>query len=210
MAKEIPDDLALIHERLIKAFNHPTRVHALTVCTQRRASPKEIAAELGQEINKVSYHINELVKLNCLELVETKKRRNADEHFYTATVSPFVDAKTWKRIPKPDRIKLRIDLIKLMSAEIEVAAGALTLDTADNHISRVALRLDRQGWEEIVSRLAETLEDVCQIKESAAIRLGESDEATIDTRVNIIHFEAPPPQQRAKTCSTRRGGRAHH
>lgn len=192
MVIEIPDDLKLLHEQLAKAFSHPARAHALTVCTQRPASPKEIAAELGEEINKISSHMNELVKLACIELVDTKKRRNANEHFYAATIRPFVDAETWKRMPEPDRLKLRVDLIRHMSAEIEDAARAATLDRDDNHVSRVALRLDEQGWKEIVSRLAETLEDVCAIKESAAIRLGESDDTGIDTRVNIIHFETPP------------------
>lgn len=194
MAKQTQDDLTLLDSRLVKALSHPTRAHALTVCTQRPASPKEIAAELDRGINHVSYHINELLKLECVELVATKKRRNADEHFYKATVRHYFDAESWERVPEQERLKLRIDLIRMMSAEIGDAARAATLDTADNHISRVALRLDKQGWGEIVSRLAETLEDVLAIKESAAIRLGKSDEPGIDTRVNVIHFESPAPQ----------------
>ena len=189
--KKIQADVTLLDWRLVKALSHPTRAHALTVCTHRPASPKEIAAELGRDVNHVSYHVNELVKLECVELVDTKKRRNADEHFYKATVRHYFDAEAWEKVPSEDRQKLRIDLIKMISGEVARAARAATLDNEDNHISRVAMRLDEQGWAEIVSRLAETLEDVLAIKESAAMRLGESDEAGIDTRVNIIHFVLP-------------------
>lgn len=183
----------LLDQRLIKALNHPTRAYALNVCTHRPASPKEIAAELGEDVSKVSYHFDQLMKLGCVELAKTKKRRAATEHWYRATVKHFFDAETWKRVPAKDRLKFTFDLINLMSGDIGVAARAGTLDGDDNHISRTVLRLDKRGWKEIVSRLAEALEDVLAIKERAALRLAESDEKEIEARVNIIHFELPPP-----------------
>lgn len=186
-------ELALLDQRLIAALSHPTRAHALNVCTQRAASPKEIAAELGEDVSGVAYHFDKLLKLGCVEEVKTKKRRAATEHWYRATVKHFFDADTWQRVPEKDRLKITLDLISLMSGDLGQAVQAGTLDGDDNHISRTVLKLDQTGWAEIVARLAETLEDVLAIKERAATRLATSDEKPVHARVSIIHFESPPP-----------------
>jgi hypothetical protein len=50
----------------------------------RVASPKEIADETGHPLGTVSYHVRELLKLECIELVDTTPRRGAIEHHYRA------------------------------------------------------------------------------------------------------------------------------
>ncbi len=189
--KKTSTDVDQFDWRLVKALGHPTRQHALMVCTHHPASPKEIAAELGVNINHVYYHMKELVKLECLELVETKKRRAVDEHFYKATVRHYFSPEDWKKVPEHNRRSLRIELMKTVSGEASTAARGETLDSGDNHMSRVALQVDKQGWLEIAKRLDEVLEDVMEIKSSAAIRLGKAHEGGIETRVNLLHFEIP-------------------
>lgn len=177
--------------RLVKALRHPTRGHALTVLTDRIASPKEIADELGIDVSLASYHFKRLVELRCIELVKVKKIRNADQHFYRATVQHFFSPEEWKKVPTHDRLKLRIDLVKLISGEASIAAAAKTLDTVDNHMTRTAMRLDKQGWAELSAQFDVQLEKVLMIKEAAALRLGESDEAPIDARVALLQFAMP-------------------
>jgi predicted ArsR family transcriptional regulator len=189
--KKSKTDVDQFDWRLVKALSHPTRAHALMVCTHRPASPKEIAAELGVNINHVYYHVKELVKLECVELVETKKRRAVDEHFYKATVRHYFSPEDWKKVPRHKRMSLRVELMKTVSGDASTAARGETLDSGGNHMSRVALQVDSQGWREISERLDEALEDVMQIKSSAAVRLGQSDERGIETRVSLLHFEFP-------------------
>lgn len=189
--KKSESDVDQFDWRLVKALSHPTRVHALMVCTHHPASPKEIAAELGVGINHAYYHLNELEKLECVELVETRKRRALDEHFYKTTVRHYFNQDDWRKVPPHSRVRMRIELIKTVSGEASTAARGETLDSGDNHMSRVALQVDRQGWKEIAQRLDEALEDVMRIKSSAAIRLGQADERGIETRVNLLHFEFP-------------------
>lgn len=54
---------------LAKALSHPVRAAALTILNARVASPTEIATELELPLGNVSYHINELEKYGCVELV---------------------------------------------------------------------------------------------------------------------------------------------
>lgn len=190
--KKTATDVDQFDWRLVKALGHSTRAHALMVCTHRPTSPKEIAAELGLPLNHVYYHVKELVRFECLELVETKKRRAVHEHFYKATVRHYFSPEDWKKVPRHNRMSLRIELMKTVSGEASTAARGETLDTGDNHMSRVAMQVDKQGWLEIAKRLDEALEDVLEIKSSAALRLGKSEEGGIEARVNLLHFEIPP------------------
>ena len=51
----------------------------------RRASPSDLAVELGVSVGTASYHVQQLVELGQLQLVDRVERRGALEHFYTAT-----------------------------------------------------------------------------------------------------------------------------
>jgi predicted ArsR family transcriptional regulator len=61
------------------------RAQILTVIAEGKASPKQVAERLGQDIRSVAYHVRVLQRLGCLELVETRQRRGATEHFYKVT-----------------------------------------------------------------------------------------------------------------------------
>jgi len=191
VGKQSKADVDQFDQRLVKALRHEARAYALTVLTHREASPKELAADLGMSVNHMAYHIKQLVKLECAELVRTVKRRNADEHFYKATVQHFFDPEEWKQVPEHDRLKMRVDLIKEVSGEASVAAKAMCLDTVDNHMSRTPMRIDQQGWKELSVYLDEALERVLKIREEAALRLGKSSEDWIEARVALIQFAMP-------------------
>jgi predicted transcriptional regulator len=62
--------------QLVKALAHPVRAEALTILNTRVASPNEIAKELDLPVGNVSYHVNELEKFGCVELVKTEQRRS--------------------------------------------------------------------------------------------------------------------------------------
>jgi DNA-binding transcriptional ArsR family regulator len=78
--------------RLEKALAHPLRAKALPLFGERPMSPNEVAKRLDVDVASLAYHVRMLRKLGCIELVETKQRRGAIEHFYRATDPPPRDA----------------------------------------------------------------------------------------------------------------------
>jgi DNA-binding transcriptional ArsR family regulator len=48
-------------------------------------SPNMLSSELDEPLGNVSYHMKELLKFDCVELVKTEPRRGAVEHFYRST-----------------------------------------------------------------------------------------------------------------------------
>ena len=79
-----------VEQIVAKAFAHPLRVQILIILNERVASPNLLAQELDQSLNLVAYHVRVLEKYDCIELVDTKQRRGATEHFYRATRRQFL------------------------------------------------------------------------------------------------------------------------
>jgi predicted ArsR family transcriptional regulator len=74
-----------IDQRLAKALSHAMRARVLALIAEGKSSPKQVAERLGQDVRGVAYHVRVLQRLGCVELVETKQRRGATEHFYKVT-----------------------------------------------------------------------------------------------------------------------------
>jgi len=81
--------------RRLRAGWNPIQLRALTILTQRVASPTEIAVDLGLTkagAGTVSYHIRELEAAGFVEEVRAEPRRGAVEHFFRAVKRPIVTA----------------------------------------------------------------------------------------------------------------------
>ena len=131
--------------RWLKAAWHPLQVQALTILTERVASPKEIAATVGEPVvSTVAYHVNELKKRGLIELVNTAQRRGATEHFYKAVVRPMLDTGEW---PKAKREKASALAMQLFLQDVTAGMEAHTFDEyPQRHLSRAPLNLDEQGF----------------------------------------------------------------
>lgn len=79
-----------IHARLVKAFTHPLRAAILGRLDETVLSPKELSQQLGAPLSVVSYHVKELVRLELIELVRTKRRRGAVQHWYRSKARGLV------------------------------------------------------------------------------------------------------------------------
>lgn len=72
-------------QRLVKALSHPLRAKALPLFAEGAVSPVQVARQLDVDVSHIAYHIRVLRRLGLIELVETRQRRGALEHFYRAT-----------------------------------------------------------------------------------------------------------------------------
>jgi DNA-binding transcriptional ArsR family regulator len=84
----------VIDQRLVRAVGHPLRVEILEVLlAQSDRSPTQIAKHLERRLGNVSYHVNVLRDCEVIELVGTRPRRGAIEHFFrpAASIQGFVE-----------------------------------------------------------------------------------------------------------------------
>jgi len=182
----------LTKAELLNVLRHPTRVHCIGVLTDRVASPKELAAELGCGLRHVRYHLKKLKDVNMVELVREDKDA-ADgrvvEHFYRATKRAWFDRETWENAVGPKN-GVTAAIMGLINEDIGRAVAGGTFDEHHNHISRTPALLDTDSYEELLALLAGTLEGIFAIKERAANRIGPDTE-TIATVIEVIQFDFP-------------------
>lgn len=185
----------LISDRLAAAMSHPTRLFALTVFWEREASPREISAELGEPVNNVTYHVKQLVDLGWIELVAQRPARGGRvvEHFYKAIKDPLFDNDELARLDSKQLHVIDTTTIALVSKDVSEAIATGTFFAhEDNHLTRIPLTVDAEGWEETKEILDRALDELMKVKEAVARRTAGSQEETIPTKVEILHFESPP------------------
>src|SRR6185436_16961493 len=109
-------------ETLARLIRHPIRCYALFSYSERTTSPRAIAEALGAPLNVVSYHTQVLLREGAIELVRTRQRRGAQEHFYRAVLSIEIGDAEWGELP----VKLRRPLVRgLVDAALRESVDAL-------------------------------------------------------------------------------------
>jgi len=178
---------------------HPTRIHLMTVLTERTASPKEMALELDRPIRHITYHLGVLEQLDCVELVRQEQSMGGRvmEHFYRATQRPWLEHQSWDQLDDVDDEQPRVTsaIMELVSEDIAEAMSAGTFnDPPDNHLSRTPMTVDEEGWAEVSGVLRSTLNRLLEIQSRVNAR-GADGDATTPIKVEIIHFRSPPKPQ---------------
>lgn len=183
----------LLDDRLLRAIADPIRAHAWTVLNQRPASPSEIAAELDIGVQRVDYHIQELKKLGIVEQLAERNVDGARANIYRATARQFYSDEEWAQVPKGKRLGVSVSLLGLISGDLNhaISAGSLSAQ-ADEHLSRMPMTLDEEGWEETTDLLRESLEELLQIQTRSTERMAASGEEALITKVVMMHFITPP------------------
>jgi hypothetical protein len=191
-----------VEQIVAKAFAHPLRVQILIILNERVASPNLLSQELEQSLNLVAYHVRVLEKYDCIELVDTKQRRGATEHFYRATRRQFLSDSELARLPDSLRPGLAGAILKSVFDDIEEASKAGALDEVDDlHISRTPMVVDKQGWSEVSDLLATTLDRVLEIQAESSGRIASDGEPGILSKVHLLHFKSPDSNQIAEAAA---------
>jgi predicted ArsR family transcriptional regulator len=185
---------ALVNPQLAAALAHPTRAHALTILSQRPASPRELAEELDLPTRHVAYHVKRLAELGCVELAQTKPAGGGRvvEHIYRATQRSYFDADGWESLDDREKRGVTTTILRLASEDVSEAMLTGTIHKPDdNHISRTVMAVDWEGWRELVDLLARTVEEVFDIQERIAERTAGVDVEMLLAKLLILHFRAP-------------------
>jgi predicted ArsR family transcriptional regulator len=181
-----------VEQIVAKAFAHPLRVQILIILNEKVASPNMLAQQLDQSLNLVAYHVRVLEKYDCIELVDTKQRRGATEHFYRATRRQFLTDTEWQSLPQSLRPGLSGAALKSAFDDVEEALDQETFDELeDRHLSRTPMVIDKKGWEDTAKLLLETLDRLLDIQAESSERLAKDDTERILATVIMLHFKSP-------------------
>jgi DNA-binding transcriptional ArsR family regulator len=186
----MPTKEPAIDQRIMKALSHPLRVRMLTLLNQKVSSPSELAEELDEPLGNVSYHMRFLADLNMVKLVRTEPRRGAVEHYYEALEPPLISNDDWAQLPVALRRSLSDSTLSDIARDLKGAAKTGGFDRENIHVSRVALTLDEQGWDELSEMLSDVIARARRLQEQSNKRRKRADgPASIPTALVLMQFE---------------------
>jgi DNA-binding transcriptional ArsR family regulator len=191
--------------RYAKALAHPLRIRALAMLEEERASPVVLAERLGEPLGVVAYHVRTLYNLGLIELVGTRQRRGATEHYYQAREHPRITDEAWQEISLVTRQRLLSSMLQQIGEYATGSAAIGGFDRPDAHITRTALKLDEKGWTDLAAASKKWLREVSKIEDAAGKRLskGGEDVEPLDVGLVILLFEALPFVKRPPTDKAR-------
>ena len=185
-----PDAIATTSDpRWAHAIAHPLRTRLLAALNEQEASPVALAAQLGEPIGNVSYHVRKLYDLGLLDLVRTRPRRGATEHFYKGRGYPEDGAP----VPASSSPEGRRDLLNSVGVLYDHAlrsAAAGGFDGRDAHASRTPLKLDAQGRREVAAAAREWVSAARRIERDALARTAISGEIAVSVGLALLAFAA--------------------
>lgn len=178
--------------RWLRAISHPVRVRLLAMLEEEAASPVLLAAKLAQPLGTIAYHVRTLYDLGLLELVSTRQRRGATEHYYRTTGRPAASEEAWQGLDPISKQRVLTALIARASDYAIHSAAAGGFDGSDAHISTHPLKLDREGLEELGAEARRWVSNAQAIERRAAERIAQSAGPAIDVGLNLMVFRARP------------------
>lgn len=196
-------------QTVCEALKHPVRVRILEVLCEGDISPIQFFRRgllppgfdfKGDEKNGLSfvaYHFKELLKADCVVLVERIPRRGTSEHIYRSKMLALHTDEDFEGLSFEERKAISRSTLQMLVARADGAIYQGTFDKrTDRHLSWVPLELDEQGWQELRDLQAETLDRAQAIKAAAIARKherGEEDKTpTFAATFGALAFESPP------------------
>lgn len=183
--------LPKLDKRLAKALSHPLRTEIIAILTDRCASPRELADMLGEELSNVSYHTNELFKLECIEIVRQDRVRGAVKTTYRATTRMLLDHDDWDRLSIGPRTGISINALNEL---IGRASDAVEHGTFDKRKSRIIATLkmdvDEQAWRDANETVRTAIDRLSEIEEEAANRIADGGKSFRMT-ASLMTYQSP-------------------
>jgi DNA-binding transcriptional ArsR family regulator len=180
---------------LAKALSHPLRQRILERLSVGggESSPTELARLLDAPVPNVAYHVRILQKLDCVELVRTRQRRGALEHYYRAIAHPWLDTEQWAQLPASFRRQAVARTLREVVSDASDAGVAGGFDHPDAQVRRATAVLDQQGWQDVAVLLEDMLASVQRIHDDSAVRAakGETGRSTIEAEIGLLLFRRP-------------------
>jgi DNA-binding transcriptional ArsR family regulator len=182
----------VVDQRLVKALSHPLRAQILSLLNERTASPVELSRLLGERLTNVSYHVRQLQRYGCIELVDERPVRGANEHFYCGITRSFLSDDNWRQLSPDVQTGISVAGMKMINDKARAALDAETFDRRqDRHLSCTSMVLDEEGWGAVIGLLSRTLEGLMEIQSQCAGRLAENGQPAIPATVSMLGFESP-------------------
>jgi len=180
-----------LDKRLAQALRHPLRTEIIAILSDTCASPREMADTLDADLPNISYHTKELLKLDCIEVVDTEQVRGALKTRYRATTKMLLDTPDWERLGKAVRCGISINALNEVTGRASDAMEAGTFDQrTDRTLITMKMDVDEQGWQDANEALRGAYERISEVEVEAARRKAQGAK-TFRMAASLLGYPSP-------------------
>ncbi len=192
-----------LDEQLASLVASPNTIKALTILAERPASPAEIGRVLELTIPAASYHVNKLVGLGMVELVDERDVGGRIQHVYRAIVRPLVSNEEWQKLSVAQRQPFSIWILQLVLADAARSFDAVLFDACpNNHLSRTPMVLDQRGYDEVAKIQDRALDEIFRVEQLSAERMAGGEEPAVTVVAAMMCFAIPQAQDGLGVAAT--------
>lgn len=160
-----------IEEVVRYAISNRTRAEILVVLNQGTYCASELSGIIGEPINSVSNHLKALEERGAIEIAESKRRRNFEQHFYRAIEPPTYTEEDLTEMHPFERQMTVGFHVQALLAEVMAAFSAGKLSDDPNHILIWdRLNVDEQGRREVTAEQERHFGRLAEIEAESLVR----------------------------------------
>jgi DNA-binding transcriptional ArsR family regulator len=186
-----------VNTQLVSALVNPTRIRILDAIAEGAASPAELATTLSVRVSVIGYHITVLRSTGCIRQVQAEQSGPAAERRYEltpdATPTRFIAP---ERLMRPGFGHPPAALVQSIVERGMPNPGTDLFGHGKDQLSCASILVDAQGWREISTTLAKTIDRISKVHQKCAGRLSDSGEEGIWATIAVASFESPRPGAR--------------
>jgi DNA-binding transcriptional ArsR family regulator len=176
---------------VVKAIGHPLRMQLLSRLNERVASPVELARELDESVQLVSYHVRILRDLGFVELVSTTPRRGAIEHHYRAIRRPHFSDGDFAALPPNARGAIAGTVLESLVQHAAYSQEQGVFDeTPDANVTSADFVLDADGWKKLTTKAAELVSLASDLQAKSAPKIKNGAEP-VTARLALLLYPSP-------------------
>lgn len=181
-----------LHEKLASLVSCMNTIMVLTVLAERAASPKEIGEMLGLKTQTVSHHIEKLLDLDMIELIDESDVGGTMRHVYRAVIRPLVNSEEWDKLSIIERERYSIWIVQLILIDASKSFAGHVFDAhSENHLSRTPMVVDERGVAEIAEIQNRALDEIIRSQAVIADRIAREGTAGMHFVAAMMCFELP-------------------
>lgn len=186
----------------IKAMSYQPRAEAFRLIRDKGPiSTKEVAGELGVDVQELSYHVRKLRELNCIEEVTRRPVRNFVETFYRATEVHTIDIEEWTELAEdePEMAEYSVDEFMQSIVDDYTASRRASIVGRDDEfwVVRNLLALDPKGLREAEQASERYDNELLDIEARSGKRQEKEGTESIPVSAAIIYFKLPKSSDNA-------------
>ncbi|HEU5143201.1 MAG TPA: winged helix-turn-helix domain-containing protein [Solirubrobacterales bacterium] len=177
--------------QVVRALANPTRIRLLEAVADEPASARELGTLVGEAPGVVSYHLRVLRATGCVRMAQPDIARRAEDCEYE--LAPTATPTRRLARSRPVHTGPGHPPATLVQSVLERGApvrGEDLFGERKHQLGCTSIVVDKQGWREVASAVADAMDKVWTAQEKSRARLAEDGGEDIEATVAVAAFES--------------------